>query len=386
MYLELLVRHWITNRFTGRLELLVSESFRERHGSFCAFIKESATHGVTLSTFRSRKHREGIASVWEVLRNDLSSGRVLERHIRKSRPDHVVLMMFDHCQTSLATRVLRHSTLSGIYFRPTFRPTDGENSHSDAGLIRRRELLRAAISNPALTHLFVLDPRVIEEIKGMRSDLHVLSLPDGYSDPESDVDPADVRSRLGIAPDRKIVLFFGVVSARKGIFEMLEAADVVHKESQTSLSLVIAGKIATAERKDILAAIDRTRSKTNVQLVLLDRFVEETEISPFFKMADVVVVTYRNHAGSSNVLIRAAASATPVVGTDQGLVGEWIRDHHLGVSVPSEDSEAVARGIEDALYRLDRTPFDPDRALAFSKFHSADAFAQTIFSAARVTC
>jgi glycosyltransferase involved in cell wall biosynthesis len=60
--------------------------------------------------------------------------------------------------------------------------------------------------------------------------------------------------------------------------------------------------------------------------------------------ADVFVLSSRNEAFSV-ALLEAAALGKPVVATNVCGVPELIRDGDTGVVVPSEDPEALARGI-----------------------------------------
>jgi glycosyltransferase involved in cell wall biosynthesis len=92
------------------------------------------------------------------------------------------------------------------------------------------------------------------------------------------------------------------------------------------------------------------------------------------------LVAYRGHIGSSNVLIRAAAEGIPVVGSDWGLLGHYIRDRRLGRAVDTTDAGALAQALADGTTeKLDGTEFDGAEALVFSAEHSLDAFGEALY-------
>ena len=72
------------------------------------------------------------------------------------------------------------------------------------------------------------------------------------------------------------------------------------------------------------------------------RSQEEEELC--FAAADIVLLPYCGHFGSSAVLSRAAASGKAVIVSDDGLLGRRVRDHRLGLLVEpgKESSLAIA--------------------------------------------
>jgi glycosyltransferase involved in cell wall biosynthesis len=320
-----------------------------------------------------------------LMRTDIAHGRRLRRAIDEVQPNHCVIMYFDHVQLSLALdlRFDEPVTLSGIYFRPTFHYAlleDGPRALTEKiTSLRKSLLLRAALRNPHVTHLFSLDPYAAEYVGRWSTRVQALAIPDGVDQSSLARRGADVRRRLGIDRDRSLAVMFGVIDSRKGIFQVLEALDLLSSALQERLCLALVGPHADAERLDLRKAIERARRTTRVQIVTDDRFILQEEIPDIVGAADVVVLTYQRHVGSSNVLVWAAAAERPVLGPRYGLVGEYIRRHRLGMDVDTKKPAVIAA----ALARLvDRTPdtFSVDEARRFAAHHTARRFAETILS------
>ncbi|MFT5142325.1 MAG: glycosyltransferase involved in cell wall biosynthesis [Rhodothermales bacterium] len=368
-YLEMLARAWVTGDREGRLEIAAPQALFDAHPDFLRWIQAQDPAKLSfLPVSLPEPLREGDISLRDVLRNDLAHGRALREVLASSLPEETLLMYFDHCQASLALRRIRGASVSGIYFRPSFHYPNT----SRATGFRKRSLLSAALTNRCLKRVLTLDPFAVDAL----SDQRFAWLPDGLDTARFGQSPAQVRDAWGVGADSKVLLFFGVVSARKGIHELLAALASV----RTPVTLVIVGRIPDAERPLVEASIQAARASGGA-IVLDDRYVRAEEIQDFFHAADVATVAYRHHVGSSNVLIRAAAAGVPVVGPTFGLMGRLITEHHLGAAVDPADTEALAEAIDRMLAGMlgEPTGFDPESAAWFAQANSEHTFAETVF-------
>lgn len=376
-YLETLARAWVTRPERGLLDIAVPEAFSDEHPDFVRWLDVQDANAVRLVPVTLPEPlREGDMGLRDVLRQDFLHGRVLSRLMAERSPRRVLAMYFDHIQASLALRQVKQPAgvyvpISGIYFRPSFH-------YEDEALLtrfRKRTLLSAALANPAVHKVLSLDPFAVEA----RGHEKLTWLPDGL-DPSAIGEAAHaVRDRWGVPRRHKMLLFFGVVSARKGIHEVLAALPHL----KTPSTLVIAGRIPEAERASVEAAIQSAGSGVIHQ----DRYLRDDEVQDLMGAADVALVAYRRHIGSSHVLIRAAAAGTPVVGPAYGLMGKQIRENALGAAVDTEDPLALARAIDRVLTEAEGgasanpPQFDPDRAHQFADKNHVDHFVSTIFEA-----
>ncbi len=188
-----------------------------------------------------------------------------------------------------------------------------------------------------------------------------------------------MREHWGVEAHRRVVLFFGSIAARKGIYQTLDALPMLSSDRQEQLCLVLVGAIQKAEKERIHEGLRRVRETTKVQIVVQDRFVEEEEIQSIFAGAGLILLPYQRHLGSSGVLIRAALAGVPVLGSDYGLVGEHLRRHTLGLATDTTRPSAIATGIEAWLTAPNQFPFAPDSARRFAAENTAEHFAATLF-------
>jgi len=150
--------------------------------------------------------------------------------------------------------------------------------------------------------------------------------------------PSQARARLGV--DGRVMLFFGLVRAYKGLDVLLEAFARVAQKLQATL-LVVGEFYEDRERYDraiaTLSIGDRVR--------VVDRYVPDDEVGVYFSAADLVVLPYKS-ATSSGIAQTAFAFERPVIVTAVGGLPDVVHDGVTGYVVPPEDPAALAAAME----------------------------------------
>jgi glycosyltransferase involved in cell wall biosynthesis len=152
--------------------------------------------------------------------------------------------------------------------------------------------------------------------------------------------PATLRERLGIEFGEEVVLFFGSLSAYKGIDVLVEAFKRLAAVSPRA-RLVIAGP-PLADFK-----LDRPWPEG---VTILPSYIDSSEVAAWMEMAAVVVYPYRE-IHQSGALQIALTLGAPIVATRVGANVEVIRDGENGLLVAPNDpaalAEAIARILDD---------------------------------------
>jgi glycosyltransferase involved in cell wall biosynthesis len=362
MYVELLTSEWLRQERPGQLSLWVSAAFARQHADL---LGQLTAAGISCHTLRRvEEAREGVAGLRALLKNDRMHGHALSE-VAEAGPDHIVFLYMDHAQLAIGRYRKPTPRVSGILFRPTFHMPSSGLKHALTNL-RKRIVLNKMLQSPALHRVFCLDPWAAAALGGPRA----VHLPDGITLPGPDVDPEALREELGLGdaqgPDHSpVFLMFGVLSERKG---MLALADAWRGQGH----LVLAGRVPKDEP---LAETAATRLAARPDVTWMNEYVSEARMASLFRAADVVLVPYQHHVGSSNVLIRAAAAGKPVIGSNSGLVGRLIAEHHLGLAVDTTQPDVWA----DALASAGALPFDPASAARFAAANTPEAMGATLY-------
>jgi len=150
------------------------------------------------------------------------------------------------------------------------------------------------------------------------------------------------RAALGLAADRRLVLYVGHLKENKGVLDLASAMAAVEDADLA----VLGGGEAAGRLEAALAPLgERAR-------MLGERPHDEVPI--WMAAADLVVLPSW-HEGTPNVVIEALACGRRVVATRVGGTPDLITSELLGSLVPPKDPAALA----DALRRALDTAYDP---------------------------
>jgi D-inositol-3-phosphate glycosyltransferase len=172
----------------------------------------------------------------------------------------------------------------------------------------------------------------------------ILVVPHGYFEyPKSSVEDELLKEKYHIPLDKKILLFFGTIRRNKGLDVLLCA----FKDLNDRFFLVVAGtSVFASEPSNKIYEEIIEKYNLNSRLLWIDRFILDREIPDLFKVADAVILPYKNtfHA-QSGILNLAIGYEKPVVVTNVGGIGEIVKNYNLGIVVEPENSGALRKGI-----------------------------------------
>jgi glycosyltransferase involved in cell wall biosynthesis len=141
----------------------------------------------------------------------------------------------------------------------------------------------------------------------------------------------------------KSILFFGRITAYKGLEVLLQAFEIIEgRRKNVRLDVVGAGDLKPYSR-----FLDKTR---NVRVV--NRWVGDSEVGPYFQQAALAVLPYTT-ASQSGVIPLAASFRVPVVATTVGALSDQIQSGETGLLVAPNSVQELVEAIELLLDRPD---------------------------------
>jgi len=152
--------------------------------------------------------------------------------------------------------------------------------------------------------------------------------------------PDAARAQLGIPASSRVVLFFGLIRAYKGLDWLMEA--MKHDFFRVNnVHLLVAGECY--EDSDKYRSLVRSYGMGD-RVHFSDGFIPDDKVNLYFSAADVLVQPYRS-ATQSGVTPLAMHFETPMIVTDVGGLKESVIPEKTGLVV-APDPEAIAKGIE----------------------------------------
>lgn len=201
----------------------------------------------------------------------------------------------------------------------------------------------------SLAHALVVHtPAMAHELSqrfGLRAEK--ISVMEHGIEPLSDEDTEVAGVRTG---EPLQLLFFGVVLPYKGLDVLLDAL----REDVPAFRLTIVGLCVDAALvRDLERRIAEHPHRDAIRWTR--RFVDESEVPPLLRAADVMMLPYR-HIDQSGVLFQALRYGLPLIATDVGSFRHYVTEDRGIVCAPGEPA-ALVRALRE---------FDVDRA-RFSK-------------------
>lgn len=367
-YLELLIEGWDRGAWPGAIDVVAAPKFAARHRALIARAARARAatawvmppgsdpvHPILAAIVAGRPSEAGLtlAEAWW----DRIAAIARER-----AADQVLIMRLDPL-LHVAAGGRAMAPFCGIAVTPP-RPETPNRAGN----------LRATLAHPALRTLFFIDPGMAA-FHAALSD-KAIAVPDPVRVPVEPPSRAAARAALGIDDDRRVVLFFGQVSKRKGIWPAIQALARLSDAERRALAFVVAGEPSTEIAEVVVAGLAGLR-EGGMQVRADLEFVDESRVTTYFAAADVVLAPHQNHPGMSGVMLLAAAHGRPLVTQDFGTVGQLTRHNALGLAVDPTQPASIASAIRQIL--AGSAAFDPARAAAFAARHDPARFAAAIF-------
>jgi beta-1,4-mannosyltransferase len=143
-------------------------------------------------------------------------------------------------------------------------------------------------------------------------------IPHGHYRDEYPQSTVDGRAELGIAPNARVILFFGAVRAYKNVDALVRA----FREVATPEALLyIVGRPNTAALTE--AILKEASADSRVRIAF--EFVKNEDVSKFMQIADLVVLPYRAILNSGSALL-ALSFNRPILVPDLGSMGDLRND------------------------------------------------------------
>ena len=152
----------------------------------------------------------------------------------------------------------------------------------------------------------------------------------------------EARKRLGIEPEKKILLFFGFVREYKGLKYLIQAMPEVVKQVEDTELLIVGDFAGEEDKQRYLDLIRECGIQENVKVY--DGYIPDKEVEKFFAACNLVVLPYIS-ATQSGIVQIAFGFEKPVVVTDVGGLPDVVKDGKTGYVVEAENSGQLAEAI-----------------------------------------
>ncbi len=395
-YLRLIFEYWNRHEELGILHAVVGGELVNNHAAVFESLNISANDRIRISQVTAEEEKvirrfnvmergpEHAAS--ETSNKYLFMWSLIQSHLAKIDPHHSLFLTLDDLMLPLCAGLRSATDFSGIFFRPFFQYQDAwAEATPSVGHLRSlpgRLLLNRFLRHPQLKYTFCIDETIADAI-GDKVPCRLVYLPDPVRIPARNATPEEVhglRRQLGIPTGKRVFLFFGDITERKGLWNLFEAISKLSDSDAAQMCVAIVGKAGTGTEARLSREISELSARSPISFVRRPEYVSEDELNRWIAASDVILAPYNKHVGMSGVLLLAAAHARPVISQEFGLMGNLTRVHELGQTCNPADPAGLAEALRKFLSGEPGDLWDKQRSAEFARSHSHEKFAETLFA------
>lgn len=152
----------------------------------------------------------------------------------------------------------------------------------------------------------------------------------------------EAQERLHIDPQKTTFLFFGLIRKYKGVEQLLEVFQRVHKKFPAT-QLIIAGSCNNAGLKKLII---KAQQENNTSIFTILHRIPSNEVQYYFSAADIAIFPFKKVTTSSSVVL-ALSFGKPVVYPKIGNMKDL--PDPIGYSYDPTDIEGLEKAIELSL-------------------------------------
>ena len=157
-------------------------------------------------------------------------------------------------------------------------------------------------------------------------------------------DRNELRKKLDIPENRPVVMFAGVFKEGKGIFDLLQAAQLIAVDEEIAelpLFLLIGSHHGEESKQKMQQFMDGSPAKELVRII-----PQQTNIEEWMAASDILTIpSHEGNEGMPRVMYEAMACGAAVIGSDTSGVREAVTPES-GMLVPQETPPALAEAVK----------------------------------------
>lgn len=157
----------------------------------------------------------------------------------------------------------------------------------------------------------------------------------------------ELKKKLGIESDKKIIMFAGRIAPTKGILELTEAFKKLNRDD-TILMVVGAHNFGTGQTSEFQKRMEKQFAELGKR-VCFTGYVPYDEIWKYYKIADVAALPSIWEEPAGLTMIEACAAGVPLITTNSGGIPEYVLCEYACVLERSNLVESLVAAINNIL-------------------------------------
>ena len=271
---------------------------------------------------------------------------IIERYLTTHKVKHLILLNLGIQMIPLGFyKSLPNISIRGIYLQNISFANRGINLKEKRKILVRRFRqfvnLKLMLSNQKVSKVYILNDKKAAKY------LNAVFRTNKF---EMLYDPLPATS-LGIKLKNEDSEYFefsfvGMIQKRKGIIEFLNALLRIKDNLPKKIRVNFLGLNSDdPEYRRLVLELTQSLESEMIKFRFHNTFIEYEALNNALYNSDCIVAVYKNHFYSSGMLAHSCKFKKPLLVSKSGLLGEYVRENKLGLSVDPNNSQDYSKAI-----------------------------------------
>jgi len=204
-------------------------------------------------------------------------------------------------------------------------------------IIKKADII-TAISNYLADYARKVNPRA--KIVVIPNGVDIQNFSRGFSD----LAISNLKKKLGIEPDNKIVISASRLVSKNGLDILIKAIAILNQNKDNEFKLIIAGNHPFFD-KSRRKKLEKMAEELGIgNSIIFAGIIDRYELPLYFKISNIFARPSRSE-GLGNAFLEAMATGLPVIGTPVGGIPDFLKDGQTGlfckVNNPADLAEKI---------------------------------------------
>jgi glycosyltransferase involved in cell wall biosynthesis len=276
------------------------------------------------------------------------------RIAKENKINHVYLNTLDFIDKPLSIygSPFQNTTFSGLYLMPKFYIPFSMFSLNYLKKIIYGKLFLQLLKIKNLKNIFLVDPLCFNYLKKkhthtLKKTFFINDLGTANQIRKFKLTKSKCQKILNIKKSKFVILVYGFIRENKSLAELVDAVSVL--KERFNIIVLIAGLQDSKIKKFLKEQVQKNKAIRD-NFIIINKYIDDRLEKIIFKATDVTWSGYsKKFYGSSGVLFLSSQNKVPVIGSDHGSLGWYLKKFKIGFSTDLTDTKKVTRVLTNLI-------------------------------------
>ncbi len=301
-------------------------------------------------------HIEKIDANWQkkidseqnMILKTLVEKKYLESICNDKKIAEIIFLQIDAYQLIIGlwqNSVHKNILITGILLHPFCQTPIKYNFVFLFNYLRKKFQMYFFLRNKSIKNVYILNDNLSANLLNSEFKDVFRFLPDPIR--ERNYQKINIRQKYNINENKQILLMVGGIQKRKNIMNIIKAVEALEETVKEKICLLILGKSESSLiQKEIEEEIKKIE---HCQIVFKNCFIDNNEFESAIEESKILFTIYSDFYCSSGILGNGAKHNKFIIGSNFGVIGNYIKKYNLGETTNPNDIYAISSAIKNGL-------------------------------------